>query len=154
LLRSILIGLVAGQRAMTPLAVVAGAARDGKLPADAPLGTLLANPLIASGTVALAASEMAGDKMKTAPDRIVFVGLLARSLTAAFAGAALAPAKERKVAAGVAVAAAIASSYVGFSLRVRAMKRFGQTASGVVEDAIVLGSGYAVANLGKPAHAG
>lgn len=151
MLRSILIGLVAGQRAMTPLAVVAAAARDGKLPNDALARTLLADPLVASGAVALAAAEMAGDKMKTAPDRIVLVGLIARTATAAFAGAVLAPAKDRKLAAGIAAATAIAASYAGFALRMRAMKRFGQTASGVVEDAIVLGSGYAVANLGRSA---
>ena len=63
MLRSALIGLVAGQRSLTPLAVLAGAARDGLLP-DAPRATrLLGNPLIASGAVALAGLEMAGDKM-------------------------------------------------------------------------------------------
>jgi uncharacterized membrane protein len=144
MLRSILIGLVAGQRAMTPLALMAGAARRGRLPEDAPGRTLLANPLVASGTVALAAAEMAGDKMKTAPDRIVLPGLVARTATAAFAGAALAPANQRKGAAVLAAATAIAASYVGFSLRMRALRRFGQTRSGFVEDALVLGSGLAI----------
>ena len=144
MLRSILIGLVAGQRAMTPLALIAGAARRGRLPEDAPARALFANPLVASGAVALAAAEMAGDKMKTAPDRIVLPGLIARTTTAAFAGAALAPASQRKAAAVLAAATAIAASYVGFSLRMRALRRYGQTKSGVVEDAIVLGSGLAI----------
>ena len=57
ILRSALIGLVAGQRSLTPLAVLAGAARDGLLP-EAPRATaLLSNPLIATGAVALAGLE-------------------------------------------------------------------------------------------------
>ncbi len=36
MLASFLIGLVAGQRAMTPLAVLAGAARRGALPTEVP----------------------------------------------------------------------------------------------------------------------
>ncbi|MCP3734376.1 DUF4126 domain-containing protein [Sphingomonas sp. RP10(2022)] len=147
MLRSILIGLVAGQRGLTPLAVVAGAAVNGRLPKDAPGGALLAHPAVAAAAVSLAAAEMAGDKMPTAPNRTVVAGLLARSLTAAFAGAALAPKPERKLAAAVAVATAIASSHLGLALRLRAMKRWGQTATGAVEDALVLGSGLAIANL-------
>ncbi|MFV0623943.1 DUF4126 domain-containing protein [Sphingomonas sp. ac-8] len=144
MLRSLLVGLVAGQRAMTPLALVAGAARRDRLPADAPGRALLANPLVASGAVALAAAEMAGDKMRTAPDRIVVPGLIARTATAAFAGAALAPTNERKTAAVLAAATAIAASYVGWTLRMRALRRFGQDKSGFVEDALVLGSGLAI----------
>lgn len=71
MIRSFLIGLVAGQRSMTPLAVVAAGARNGTLPHGAPLAGFIAHPVIAAGTVTLAAAEMAGDKMKTAPDRIV-----------------------------------------------------------------------------------
>ncbi|MCW2763528.1 MAG: hypothetical protein JWR85_3729 [Marmoricola sp.] len=147
MLRSILIGLVAGQRAMTPLSVLAGAARRGELDADAPGVALLAQPVVAAGAVALAAAEMAGDKMPSAPDRIVPIGLVARSATAGYAGAVLAPTGQRRLGAAVAVTAAIASSYIGWSLRMRAMRRFGQTATGFVEDAIVLGGGALVTRL-------
>lgn len=146
MLRSLLIGLVAGQRGITPLAAIATATRRGEVAPDLPLQKLLLNPVVAAGTAAFAAAEMAGDKMKTAPDRIVPVGLAVRGLTAAYAGAALAPKGERAQGAVVAVGAALASSYFGWRLRCRAMKRYGQTATGFVEDAIVLGSGIAVAN--------
>lgn len=146
MLRSFLIGLVAGQRGMTPLAVVAGAARDGALDDDAPLVGLLRHPVVAGGAVALAAAEMAGDKMKTAPDRIVPIGLATRSATAAYAGAVLAPKGRRVLGAGIAVATALGSSYLGWRLRCAAMRRYGQTATGVVEDAIVLGGGLAIAD--------
>lgn len=145
MIRSILMGLVAGQRSMTPLAAVAAAARKGNLPPGAPLERLISHPVVAGGTVALAAAEMAGDKMKSAPDRVVALGLIARTLTSAYAGAALAPRGERTAGAILGVAAALGASYVGWRLRCAAMERFGQTASGVGEDALVLGSGLGVA---------
>jgi uncharacterized membrane protein len=147
MLRSILIGVIAGQRAMTPLSLVAGEAAQGRLPADAPGGALIAHPLGQTLAVTLAAAEMAGDKMKTAPDRTVIAGLAARTLTAAFAGAALAEKRERKSAAALAVVAALASSYAGLALRKRAMRRYGQTGTGFAEDALLVASGFAITRL-------
>ena len=151
MLRSVLIGLVAGQRAMTPLAALATAARQGRLAAGAPMVSLLQKPVVAGGAVALAALEMAGDKMKSAPNRIVVSGMLARSLTAGYAGAALAPAGKRVAGGALAVATALGASYVGWRLRCAAMRRYGQTATGFAEDALVLGSGLAIALGGKRA---
>jgi uncharacterized membrane protein len=148
MLRSFLIGLVAGQRGMTPLAAIATATRRGELPVELPLQGLMRNPVIAAGTAAMAAAEMAGDKMKSAPDRIVPVGLAVRGITSAYAGAALAPRGRRLLGATVAVGTALASSYVGWRIRCTAMRRYGQTATGFVEDAIVFGTGMAVANPG------
>ena len=142
-------GLVAGQRSMTPLAAVAAAARKGTLPAGAPLGELISHPIIAGGTVALAAAEMAGDKMKSAPDRIVPLGLIARTLTSAYAGAALAPRGGRLAGVTLAIITALGASYIGWRLRCAAMEKYGQTATGAVEDAAVLGSGLAVALTGR-----
>lgn len=146
MLRSLLIGLVAGQRGLTPLAAIALATQRREIPADLPLQRLLLNPLIAEGAIALAGAEMAGDKMKSAPDRIVPIGLAVRSVTSAYAGAALAPRNQRALGAAVAVGAALLSSYIGWRLRVAAMQRYGQTATGLVEDAIVAGAGLAIAN--------
>jgi uncharacterized membrane protein len=145
MLRSFLMGLVAGQRGITPLAAITTATRSGDLAPDLPLQTLLLNPLIAAGTAALAAAEMAGDKMKTAPDRIVPVGLAVRSITAAYAGAAVAPRGRRLLGGAIAVGTALAASYIGWRLRCAAMQRYGQTATGFIEDAIVFGSGLAIA---------
>ena len=102
--------------------------------------------------MALAAAEIAGDKMKTAPDRTVFLGLLARTITSGFAGATLAPPKRQLAGAAAGIAAAIASSYVGLALRKRAMARWGQTSTGFVEDTIVTAAANAIANA-KPAKA-
>jgi len=146
MIRSFLIGLVAGQRGITPLASIALATRRRAVPDALPLQGLLHNPLIASATAALAAAEMAGDKMKSAPDRIVPIGLAVRTITAAYAGAALAPRGERVAGAVIAVGTALAASYVGWRLRCASMRRYGQTKTGFVEDAIVFGTGVLVAN--------
>ena len=138
MLRSFLMGLVAGQRSMTPLAALAGAARRGTLAHDNAPARLMAKPLIASGGVLLAAAEMAGDKMKTAPDRTMFLGLLARTITSGFAGAALAPPKRQLGGAAVGIGAALASSYAGLAARKWAIQRWGQTATGFAEEAIVV----------------
>ena len=53
---------------------------------------------------------------------------------------------RRGIGAGLAVGTALVSSHLGWRLRCVAMRRFGQTAIGFVEDAIVSGSGIAIAN--------
>ncbi|MHA0316765.1 DUF4126 domain-containing protein [Sphingomonas melonis] len=146
MLRSFLIGLVAGQRGMTPLAVVAGAARRGTLSAEMPGTRLLAHPVGAGGAVAMAAAEMAGDKMATAPDRTIPPGLIARAMSAGFAGAALAE-RRRVTSALVAATTAVAAAYAGLALRRYGMRRWGQTATGFVEDVAVLAGGIAIARL-------
>ena len=89
MLPSFLMGLVGGQRAMTPLAAVSVAAARGGLPADSGAPRIIASPLVAMAMVLLAVAELGGDKMRTAPDRTVPVGLAARFVTSAVAGAAL-----------------------------------------------------------------
>lgn len=146
MLRSILMGIVAGQRSMTPLAALAAAAQRGTLPYDTPEGRLMEHPVIAAGGVAMAAAEIAGDKMKSAPDRTVFLGLLARTITGGFAGAALAPPRRGLEGAALGIGAAVASSYCGLAARKWAMQRWGQTATGFVEDAIVLSAANMITN--------
>ena len=150
--RSILMGLVAGQRAMTPLSALAGAARRGTVH-DTPATRLMARPLFATGGVAMAVAEMVGDKTKTAPDRTVFLGLLARTITGGFAGGALAP-KRQVTGAALGAGAAILSSYAGLAIRKRAVRRWGQTASGFAEDTLVLAAANAIANTARRAPRG
>jgi len=136
-IRSILIGLVAGMRSMAPLAVASTAVARGELEETGPMA-LLGHPAVSTGLSALAVAEAMGDKLPFAPDRIVIPGIAARIVTGALAGAALAPREQRNVAAVLAAGAAVAASYWTFRLRVRAMRRYGQARTGVVEDALVL----------------
>ncbi len=144
MLSSFLMGLVGGQRAMTPLAAVSIAAARGELPADNGAPKILTHPLVAGGALALAVGEMAGDKQKTAPNRIVPIGLAARFVTSAIAGAALAPRRSRWLGAGLGGVTAVVASYPGWRARVAAMRRYGQTPSGFVEDAAVLAGATAI----------
>ena len=144
MLASFLMGLLGGQRAMTPLATVSVAAARGGLPADNGAPGIIAHPLVAAGAVALAIGEMAGDKLKTAPDRIVPIGLAARFITSAIAGAALAPRRQRWLGAAGGGSPAVVASYPGWRARIAAMPRYGQTPTGLVEDAIVVAGAVAI----------
>lgn len=142
LLPSALIGAVASARSMTPMAAIAGARlahRDtpGKL-------VLLDHPLFKYGALAMGVGELFGDKMKSAPDRTVFLGLLARVMSAGIAGAALAPRGREKVGAALAVGTAVPLAYLGLAGRKRAMAEIGQTKSGLIEDALIVAAGAAV----------
>ena len=85
--------------------------------------------------------------MKTAPDRTVFLGLLARVLSAGIAGAALAPEGREKTGAAVAVATAVPLAYLTLAGRKEAMARIGQTQSGLIEDALIVAAGVAIVAL-------
>lgn len=142
---SALIGAVASARSMTPMAALAaarlfGRRTPGKL-------VLLDRPLFTYGALATGAGELWGDKMKTAPDRTVFLGLLARVLSAGIAGAALAPRGREQEGSMVAVATAVPLAYATLAVRKRAMARMGQTRSGLIEDALVLAAASAIVAL-------
>jgi len=137
-IRSFLIGVVSGMRAMTPLAAVSDAAHRGTLPDDNGAPPLLGHPLVAAGTKLLAAGEMFADKLPSSPDRIIAPGIAGRVVTGAIAGAALAPRSQRGLAAALGAAGAVGAAYLTFDARIRSMQRFGQVSTGVVEDAIML----------------
>lgn len=145
LLPSILIGAVASARSMTPMAALA-AARLAHRPTPGRL-VLLDRPLFKFGALAMGAGELFGDKMKSAPDRTVFLGLLARVMSAGIAGSALAPRGRERLGAGLAVATAAPLAYLTLAGRKRAMARIGQTKSGLIEDALVVAAGAAIVAL-------
>ena len=145
LLSSALVGAVASARSMTPMATIAAARLAGRrTPGEL---VLLDRPVIKYGALAMGAGELLGDKMKTAPDRTVFLGLLARVMSAGIAGAALAPRGREPSGAAVAVATAVPLAYVTLAGRKRAMARIGQTRSGLIEDALVVAAGAAIVAL-------
>lgn len=145
LLPSVLIGAVASARSMTPMATLA-AARMANRETSGKL-VLLDKPLFKLGAMAMGAGELVGDKMKTAPDRTVFLGLLARVMSAGIAGAALAPQGKESSGAAVAVATAVPLAYLTLAGRKRAMASMGQTRSGLIEDALIVAAGAAIVAL-------
>jgi len=142
LLGSALIGAVASARSMTPMASLAAARLLGRrTPGHL---ALLDRPVFQFGALAMGVGELFGDKMKTAPDRTVFLGLLARTLSAGIAGAALAPRGHEQAGAATAVATAVPLAYLTLAGRKRAMARMGQTRSGLIEDALIVAAGLAI----------
>ncbi len=144
MLASFLMGLVGGQRGITPIATVAVAAARGELPADNGAPKILANPVVAASLLILAAAEYAGDKQKTAPNRIVLIGLAVRFVTSAVAGAALTSKRRRWAGAAVGGLTAVAAAYPGWRLRMATMPFYGQTTTGFIEEAFVLSSAIAI----------
>ena len=144
MIRSLLIGLVAGARALTPLAAVSDAARRGALPKDNGAPAWLSHPLVAAGTKALAAAELFGDKLASAPDRIVVAGIAARIVSGGLAGAALAPRRRALAGALLGAAGAVGAAYLTFDIRRAALRRFGQMRTGIVEDALTVGAAQLV----------
>lgn len=145
LLSSFLMGAVASARSMTPMAAIAAARLAGR---HAPGRLLLLDrPLFRWGALAMGVGELLGDKMETAPDRTVFLGLLARVMSAGIAGGALAPQGREKAGAAAAVATAVPLAYATLAARKQAMARIGQTRSGLIEDALIVTAGALVVAL-------
>ena len=130
---------------MTPMATLATARLAGRRTPGRLV--LLDHPLFKFGPLAMGVGELFGDKMKSAPDRTVFLGLLARVLSAGIAGAALAPWGREPAGAATAVAAAVPLAYATLAARKRAMQQLGQTRSGLIEDALVVAAGVAIVAL-------
>jgi uncharacterized membrane protein len=152
LLPSALIGAVASARSMTPMATIAAARLAGRHTTGELI--LLDRPLFKAGALAMGLGELFGDKMKTAPDRTAFLGLLARVMSAGIAGAALAPQGREQAGAAVAIATAVPFAYLTLAGRKRAMERIGQTRSGLIEDALIVAAAAAVVTLAtRPQHA-
>ena len=95
---------------MTPMASIAAARLLGQRTPGRLV--LLDRPLFTAGALIMGAGELFGDKMKTAPDRTVFLGLLARVMSAGIAGAALAPRGREQAGAVTAVACAVPPAYL------------------------------------------
>lgn len=145
LLFSALIGAVASARSMTPMASIAAARLMGQRTPGRLV--LLDHPLFTFGALAMGVGELFGDKMKTAPDRTVFLGLAARVASAGIAGAALAPRGREQAGVATAVAMAVPLAYITLAGRKQAMARIGQTRSGLIEDALIVAAGAAIVAL-------
>ena len=130
---------------MTPMAALAAARLAGRrTPGEL---VLLDRPVVKYGALAMGVGELLGDKMKSAPDRTVALGLLARVMSAGIAGAALAPRGRERTGAAAAVATAMPLAYATLAGRKHAMARIGQTRSGLIEDALIVAAGIAVVGM-------
>jgi uncharacterized membrane protein len=144
---SFLIGVVAGLRALTPLAAVSWAARLGWLHLDNTWLAFLgyaATPYIFS---VLAIGELINDKLPKTPSRKAPPGFIARIVTGALCGAALGAASQSLVGAAAAGAiGAVAGTLGGYEFRSRLVKATGgkDLPIALLEDVIAIGGAFLI----------
>jgi uncharacterized membrane protein len=132
MIRPILIGIVAGMRSLTPIAVISWAAQRSQPSMQGQLPEILSSPRASKVALALAAAELLGDKIPSAPDRIITPGLLVRIATGAVAGTAVAPREEQYTGAVLGATAAVLAAYASF-----------------IEDALAVGAAVLVTRMGR-----
>jgi uncharacterized membrane protein len=146
LILSLLIGVVAGLRALTAPAAVAWAAYLGWLP-------LAGTPLAFMGHVAapwvlgvLALGELIGDQLPTTPSRKVPVQFGTRILTGALSGAAIAaPGAQLLLGLVAGVIGAVIGTLGGAAARARLAQAFGRDLpAALLEDAVAIGGALAI----------
>jgi uncharacterized membrane protein len=152
MIRSLFMGMVAGMRSLTPMAVLSWAAQQSPRSNHTHWPGLLSSPRVSKVAFALAAAELLGDKMRSAPDRIITPGILARIATGAIAGMAVAPPREQRLGAVLGATAAVGAAYVSFGIRQRAIRSRGQTSTGLIEDALAIGAAFLIVGSGRRRH--
>jgi uncharacterized membrane protein len=146
-LLALLIGVVAGLRALTPLAAVSWAARLGWLHLGNTWLAFLgfsATPYIFS---VLAIGELINDKLPKTPSRKAPPGFIARIVTGALSGAAVAAASQSLIGCLLAGAiGAVAGTLGGYEFRSRLVKAIGgkDLPIALLEDAIAVASAFLI----------
>jgi uncharacterized membrane protein len=136
-----LIGVAAGLRALTPLAVVSWAAHLGRLPLAGSWLAFLgfaATPYIVT---LLAIAELLGDKLPQTPSRKTAVPFVVRIVSGALCGAALGTAGQSMISGLVAGAiGAVVGTFGGYEFRARLVKAIGgnDLPIALLEDAIAI----------------
>ncbi|MEO8081588.1 MAG: DUF4126 family protein [Caldimonas sp.] len=137
----LLIGIVAGLRALAAPAAVSWAAYLGWLPlAGTPLA-FLGHPAAPWIFTVLALGELVGDQLPKTPSRKLPLPFGARVVSGALCGAALATSSGQLVAGLVAgIAGAVLGTLGGAVARARLAQAFGRDLpAGLVEDVVAIG---------------
>lgn len=148
---ALLIGVIAGLRAMTAPAAVAWAARLGWLPlAGLPLAWLGGTIAVAVFTV-LAALELFADQHPKTPSRKVPHQFGTRILAGAFSGAALLmPSGQWILGAGIGAFGAVIGTLGGAKVRGNLAAKFGKDLpAALIEDAVAVFGALAIVALAR-----
>jgi uncharacterized membrane protein len=140
-LLALLIGIVAGLRAMTPPALVAWAAHLGWLDLSGSWLGFLANAWVRWILTLLAIVELVTDQLPSTPSRTVPIQFGARIATGALSGAAVGAAGGAMVGGLLAgIAGAVIGTLGGRALRARLASAFGSDRpAAFIEDAVAIG---------------
>jgi uncharacterized membrane protein len=156
LLFALLIGVIAGLRALTAPAVVAWAGALGWINLDATWAEWMAHPITVTVLTVLAVGELVTDQLPSTPSRKVAMQFGARLATGGFSGAVLATGAVLDPTAWVvvgAIGAALIGAVAGTLGGAEARKRLVAANGGrdlpiaLVEDAIAILGGFAVVAL-------
>ena len=142
LILAFLIGVIAGLRALTPLAVVACAGFWHRFLQGTPLSFMGRLPAAIVFTV-LALLELYADQLPSTPSRLAPAGLITRVVTGGLSGACLAAAGAQSIAFGGALGAVggVVGAFAGYYARtgvVNALK-VRDLPIALLEDAIAIG---------------
>jgi uncharacterized membrane protein len=140
---ALLIGVVAGLRALVPLAAVSWAARAGTagtLPLDGSMLVFLSYRWTPWIVTLFALAELVTDQLPTTPSRKVPVQFATRIVTGALCGAALAiPAANPIVGCLLGAAGAVIGTLGGAAARGRLAAAFGSDRpAALIEDAVAI----------------
>ena len=148
---ALLIGVVAGLRAMTAPAAMSWAAHLGWLDLGGTSLGFLGTPWLRWSLTAFALGELVTDQLPSTPSRTVPMQFGARILTGAFSGAAIGAASGALPGGLVAgIVGAVIGTLGGRAFRARLAAAFGNDRpAALIEDAVALGGALAIALAGR-----
>jgi uncharacterized membrane protein len=150
LILALLIGVVAGLRALTPPAVVAWGAMLGWLPLDGTWAEWVGHPVTVAILTVLLVVELITDQLPKTPSRTVPPQFIARLVTGAFAGAVIGAGWHFTFSSiGAGVIGAVLGTMGGYQARSRLVARNGgrDLPIALTEDVIAVLGGFAVVAL-------
>ena len=150
LVLALLIGVIAGLRAMTAPAVVAWGAMLGWIDVTDKWSEWIGHPITVTVLSILLVGELITDQLPKTPSRKVPPQFIARLITGGFAGAVIGSAFFHTFsAAGAGMVGAVLGTLAGAELRSRlsASNNGNDRPGAFIEDAIAVGGGFLVAFL-------
>lgn len=147
---ALLIGIVAGLRALTPPAAVAWGAALNWLPVDGTWAEWVGHPITVTVLTILLLVELVTDQLPSTPPRTVTPQFAARLVTGAFAGAVIGAGFHHTLAClGGGVVGAVLGTLGGYRARKSLVERNGgrDLPVALTEDAIAVLGGFAVVAL-------
>jgi uncharacterized membrane protein len=145
------LGLMTGNRCMTPMAVLCWFAAAGRMPIHQTWAFWTTLPVTAIVFTVLAFGELIGDKLPQTPNRTAIFPLLARLTFGGLVGAIAATSLHKSALEGILLGAmgALAGSFLGFRVRQHLVKVMGipDLRVALLEDLITIGLSFTAMSI-------
>jgi uncharacterized membrane protein len=151
---ALLIGVVAGLRALTPPAVVAWGSMLGWLPVDGTWAQWVGHPITVTVLTILLVVELVTDQLPKTPSRTVPPQFIARLVTGAFAGAVIGAGTHHTfLGIGAGIIGAVLGTLGGYQARSRLVAANGgrDLPVALAEDAVAVLGGFAIVAIASTA---